>query len=270
MDKMGKTLAFIGCGNMGGAILNGLAQKLPAKELRACARTKEKLAPFKQAGIPVFTNAREAVSGADIVVFAVKPGQMPAVLQDVANELKAGVIVCSVAAGVSLLSMRDILGPGCALARCMPTTTALVGRGIFAFCFDDLNFSRESQLELIGLFSELGQILEIPESQFTAFSALIGAGPAYVFEMMQGLSQAAVTLGFTQAQARPMLEELFAGCAALAEKKKTSFMELRDEVCSPAGLTIAGVNILDRAGFTGLVVEAVAAAMQRGCAMEKK
>lgn len=269
---MGKTVAFIGCGHMGGAILNGLAQKLPAKEwqLRACGRTEKKLAAFKQNGIPIFTKAREAVYGSDIVVFAVKPAQMPGVLQEVANDIKTGAIVCSVAAGVSLISMRNILGPACSLARCMPTTTALVGRGIFAFCFDDLNFPRENQLELMGLFAELGHVLEMPESKITAFSALIGAGPAYVFEMMQGLSQAAVTLGFTQTQARPMLEELFAGCAALAERKKISFMELRDEVCSPGGLTIAGINILDRAGFTGLVIEAVAAALARGREMEKE
>ena len=78
----------------------------------------------------------------------------------------------------------------------MPNTPALVGEGVFALCFEDPALDREGKLELLELFGVLGLCLEMPEARFTAFSALIGAGPAYVFEMMQGLVQAGVTLGF--------------------------------------------------------------------------
>ncbi|MDE5878896.1 MAG: pyrroline-5-carboxylate reductase, partial [Desulfovibrio sp.] len=155
---------------------------------------------------------------------------------------------------------------GVAVARCMPTTTALVGKGVFAFCFRA--DAEEWRAPVLELFRHLGQCLELPEGRFTDFSALIGAGPAYVFVMMQALVQAGVTLGFRHAEARDMVNALFAGCAALAEAETAPLIQLRDDVCSPGGLTIAGVNVLDRAGLTGLIVEAVLAAQKRGREME--
>ena len=99
-------------------------------------------------------------------------------------------------------------------------------------------------------------------------SALIGAGPAYVFEMMQGLVQAGVTLGFQHKEARRMVAALFVGSARMAEQSPAPLMQLRDEVCSPGGLTIAGVNHLDRVGLLGQLVDAVLAADARGREME--
>ena len=118
--------------------------------------------------------------------------------------------------------------------------------------------------------AKFGAFVELPENKFTAFSALIGAGPAYVFAMMQGLVQAGVTLGFTHAQSRQMVTALFAGSARMAEQDASPLGQLRDNVCSPGGLTIAGVNVLDRAGLTGLLVDAVLAADARGAEMERK
>ena len=149
----------------------------------------------------------------------------------------------------------------------MPNTPALVGKGVFAFSFEE-DATSESKAGLMELFGALGLCLELPEARFTAFSALIGAGPAYVFEMMQGLVQAGVTLGFQHKEARRMVAALFAGSARMAELNPAPLMQLRDEVCSPGGLTIAGVNQLDRAGLPGLLVDAVLAADARGREME--
>lgn len=255
---------------MGAAILKGFAARLDENEWKLIGynRTPEKMLALREIGIDVATSITELTSNANIVVVAVKPGQVAEVMKQAKGQLDAQKTVISVAAGVSLATLRNLAGSKCALARCMPTTTALVGRGVFAFCFDDANFSRLRQLELLELFDMLGYCVEIPETRFTDYSALIGAGPAYVFAIMQGLMQAGITLGFSQELSRKMVTELFAGSAEMAGRHTRTFMQLRDDVCSPGGLTIAGVNVLDRAGISGLMVDTVLAAAKRGKEME--
>lgn len=265
------TIGCIGCGNMGSAILKGLAAKLDEKEWSLCGynRSAEKMLALSENGIRSMPDIGQLVSVSNLVILAVKPGQAAEVLKAAKPFLNAQKTLISIVAGISLATLRTLAGAKCSLARCMPTTTALVGQGVFAFCFDESNFTRLKQLELLELFDNIGYCVELAESQFTDFSALIGAGPAYVFAVMQGLAQAGLTLGFTQEQSRKMLTELFAGTAQLAASaQQKNFIQLRDDVCSPGGLTIAGVNVLDRAGLSGLLVDAVVAAARRGREME--
>lgn len=267
---MPRVMGCIGCGNMGSAILKGFAARLDENEwsLAGYNRTPEKMLALKEQGIESMPGIAELVSLADVIILAVKPGQVSEVLKQARHLLTQQKAVISVAAGVRLATLRSLAGSKCAIARCMPTTTALVGKGVFAFCFDDANFTRLRQLELLELFDQVGYCVELSENRFTDFSALIGAGPAYVFAMLQGLAQAGLTLGFPQELSRKMLTELFAGSAELASRQPKNFMQLRDDVCSPGGLTIAGVNVLDRAGLSGILVEAVLAAAKRGKEME--
>lgn len=265
-----QVIGCIGCGNMGSAILKGFAPVLDENEWNLCAynRSPEKLLALKDQGVKAMPGIPELVNLADIVILAVKPAQIADVLKLAKPALTAQKVLISVAAGIRISSLRQMAGSKCALARCMPTTTALVGRGIFAFCFEESNFTRLKQLELLELFDKLGYCVELPEEKFNAFSAFIGAGPAYVFAFMQGMMQAGLTLGFSLEQSRKMLTELVAGSAELAARQTKSIMRLRDEVCSPGGLTIAGVNVLDRAGLSGLLVDAALAAEKRGREME--
>lgn len=267
---MPRVMGCIGCGNMGSAILKGFASRLDENEwsLAGYNRSPEKMLALKEKGIESMPGISELVNLADVIVLAVKPGQVAEVLKQARPLLTAQKLLISVAAGVRLETLRKLAGPKCALTRCMPTTTALVGRGVFAFCFDDANFTRLRQLETLEFFDQLGYCVELPESRFTDFSALIGAGPAYVFQVMQGLAQAGLTLGFPLELSKKMLTELFAGSAELAARQPRNFIQLRDDVCSPGGLTIAGVNVLDRAGISGLMVDAVLAAAKRGKEME--
>lgn len=263
-------IGCIGCGNMGSALLKGFASHLDENEWKLCGfnRSPEKMLALREQGIEAMPGIPELVAASDLIILAVKPNQVSEVLKQAKPALNSQKTLVSVVAGCQLATLRSLAGNKCALARCMPTTTALVGRGVFAFCFDDANFTRLKQLELLELFDKLGYCVELPEKRFTQFSALIGAGPAYVFAVMQGLSQAGLTIGFTLEQTRRMLTELFAGSAELAARQPKSFIQLRDDVCSPGGLTIAGVNVLDRAGLSGLFVDAVEAAYARGKEME--
>lgn len=262
------TIGCVGCGNMGGAILAGLADSLrDGYAFCGCNRTAERMRPLLEKGVTARADASAVAEDSQMVILAVKPYAAAAVLAKMRPKLGADKVLVSVAAGVSLKSLRQAAGGQCMVVRCMPNTPALVGKGVFAFSFEE-GVSPQSKNELMELFGTLGLCLELPEARFTAFSALIGAGPAYVFEMMQGLVQAGVTLGFQHKEARRMVAALFAGSARMAELNPAPLMQLRDEVCSPGGLTIAGVNQLDRAGLPGLLVDAVLAADARGREME--
>lgn len=267
---MATVIGCIGCGNMGSALLKGFAVCLDESEWSLCGYnpSPEKMLALREQGVNALPDISGLVAASDIIILAVKPDMVTEALKQARSGLGPQKTLISVAAGVKLATLRSLAGNKCAIARCMPTTTAVVGRGVFAFCFDDNNFMRLKQLELLELFDRIGYCVELPESKFTQFTALIGAGPAYIFEFMQGLAQAALTLGFTQEQSRLMLVELFAGAAELALRQRKGFMQLRDEVCSPAGITIAGINVLDRAGLIGLIVDAALAAEQRGRQME--
>lgn len=261
------SIGCIGCGRMGGALLAGLAAlDLPGLSLCACNRSPEKLEPLKALGITPMPGIAATAEQADLLLIAVKPQQVAEVLAAARGHIRPGTLVLSIAAGVSLAHLAAEVDAGVAVARSMPTTTALVGRGIFAFCFRA--DAEEWRAPVLALFGRMGICLELAEEKFTDFSALIGAGPAYVFAMMQGLVQAGITLGFPQDGARRMVSALFGGCAALADAEPAPLMQLRDDVCSPGGLTIAGVNVLDRAGLSGIIVEAVLAAQKRGREME--
>lgn len=268
---MSKTIGCIGCGNMGGAIMAGLADKLAGRGYVFCGynRTPARMRPLAEKGVRPKAAALEVAHGADLLILAVKPYQVAAVLDEIRPALSSDKILLSVAAGVSQQRLRELSGQQCPVARCMPNTPALVGEGVFALCFEDQSLRPESKAELLEIFGVLGLCLVLPEARFTAFSALIGAGPAYVFHMMQALVQAGVTLGFQHAEARRMVTSLFAGSARMAAESAAPLMQLRDDVCSPGGLTIAGVNQLDRAGLTAALVDAVMAADARGRDMEQ-
>ena len=269
---MTTTIACIGCGNMGGAMLGGWLGCAKENDyvLRGMTRTPSRASALVERGLLLLPTAREAVQQADIIILAVKPYQAEAVLRDLAPALPENAVVVSVVAGLGLDRLRQAVGDRCPVVRCMPNTPAVVGKGIFALCFDHPALEDGQKDAVRRLFGTLGMVLDLPEHSFTAFSALVGAGPAYVFQMMQGLVQAGVTQGFPRAQARQLVTALFEGCACMAASGDTPLMELRDQVCSPAGLTIAGVNVLDRAGLNGLLVDAVLAAEARGREMEKE
>ncbi|MDD4702375.1 MAG: pyrroline-5-carboxylate reductase [Desulfovibrio sp.] len=269
-------IGCVGCGNMGGAILAGLARnaehqdKADAYALCGYNRTASRMRPLEEAGVTVMPSPLAVAENADIIVLAVKPYQMQEVVKELRPALNKNKVLVSVAAGISLHNLELWAEKLCPVVRCMPNTPALVGMGVFALCFEDPKLSHDCKQNILQMFGRLGQCVELAEEKFTAFSALIGAGPAYVFAMMQGLVQSGVTLGFTHAQSRQMVTALFAGSARMAEEDPSPLGQLRDNVCSPGGLTIAGVNMLDRAGLTGLLVDAVLAADARGAEMERK
>ncbi len=266
---MNLSAGCIGCGSMGGAILAGLAQSGKDVRLFGHTRTMSRLDALEAKGVVKVANAEDMPLRCRYVVLAVKPYQAQDVLARIKDSLSVGNVLVSICAGLSLATLKEWSGGACPVVRCMPNTPAMVAEGVFAFSFEDPALAPERREEILELFGCLGQCVEVPEARFTAFTSLIGAGPAYLFDLMEGMVQAGVALGFQHRDCRTMVAQLFAGCGRMAlQRPDIHLMQLRDDVCSPAGTTIVGVNRMDADGLAGKLAQAVFAANDRGREME--
>lgn len=264
---MATVLGCIGCGNMGAALLQGLAS-YPDLQLLGCDHNScklEALAPFNVQAMP---DVISLVQASDYILLAVKPAYVEPVLKEIAPYLTPDKVVISIVSGLSIATMKD-LAPKAPVIRVMPNTPAMVGAGVFALCFADSALSQDKADYVHQLFASLGSALVFPESQFNAFTAVAGCGPAYVFHFMEAMVESAVTLGFTRQSATAMVTDLFAGSVKLAQHSDLHLSELREAVCSPAGNTIAAMNQLDRTAVRGHIIDAVLAAYARGKDMER-
>lgn len=270
-DK-GVVIGCIGCGNMGAAILRGLSGRV-GLSLLGYNPTPAKVLALADAGVRRAPDAVALAGQADVVLLGVKPHLVSGVLRTIGPSLTSDKVVVSIASGVSMAAMKAAMaeggGPGCPMVRVMPNTPAMVGKGVYALCLEDpaLDPSRSDLVR--GLFESIGTVIVLPESRFTAFTAVVGCGPAYVFYVMEAVTEAAVTLGFTRQEATELVKGVFSGSVALAERSGTHLSVLREQVCSPAGNTIAAMNQLDREAVRGRIVDAVLAAHRRGLEMER-
>uniref|UniRef100_B8DNF5 Pyrroline-5-carboxylate reductase n=1 Tax=Nitratidesulfovibrio vulgaris (strain DSM 19637 / Miyazaki F) TaxID=883 RepID=B8DNF5_NITV9 len=269
---MGTVLGCIGCGNMGAAILRGLSGR-QGLSLLGYNPTPAKVLALADAGVRAMPDAATLAAQADVVLLGVKPYLVPDVLRAIAPSLTPGKVVVSIASGVSIAAMKAAIaeagGPECPVVRVMPNTPAMVGKGVYALCFEDPALDVPRRDLVRGLFESIGTVIVLPEARFTAFTAVVGCGPAYVFYFMEAVTEVAVTLGFTRQDATELVKGLFSGSVALAEQSGTHLSVLREQVCSPAGNTIAAMNQLDREAVRGRIMDAVLAAYRRGLEMEK-
>jgi len=251
-------LTFIGCGNMGQAMLKGIlgSEKLRGTEIIATARSRETLARLeKDYGIHTTEDNKKAASWGDIVILAVKPQMYEAVLGEIKEELKDKLIV-SIAAGKSLRQLEELLGTDKKLIRAMPNTPAMVLEGITALC-PNKNIEEEELNTIEDIFSAFGKTEVIEEKQMDAFIGICGSSPAYVFMFIEALADGAVKEGLPRAKAYRMAAQAVLGSAKLVLESGKHPGELKDMVCSPGGTTIEAVAALEEYGFRSSVIKAV-------------
>lgn len=258
-----KTLGIIGAGNMGSALIQGWEQD-QSLCLKVYDKEPDKLrAMTEQYRIIPCNYSQEAVLGCECILVGVKPLQIKEVLTEIAASLGPDQCLISIAAGIPQKKLTQWIQGKCPVVRVMPNTPALIGSGVFGLCFDDHNLADFHKGLIRSLFQKLGSVHVLEESLFDAFTALIGSGPAYVFYFLEGLIEAGVTLGLTRSETTEMVIRLFSGSVSLVEKSHMSISQLREQVCSPAGTTITGVNELDRRGVRGAIIDSVDAACRR-------
>jgi pyrroline-5-carboxylate reductase len=265
-----KTVAILGSGSMGTAILAGMLKNGINKEaVRITTKTSasaEKLAD--QFGVNTFSTDREpnanclAVEGADIILVAVKPGYVLEVLKEIRAFVSEGALVISVAAGVEIQTMEGNLPDSVAVIRAMPNTPALIGMGLTGLAAGS-SVSAEELALAVSLFDAVGKTMVIPESQIDALSTISGSGPAYVFYFIEEFIKTAVSHGFSEEDAYLLVSQTFLGASELLVQSQGDPADLRRQVTSPNGTTMKAVAVLEEGNLNDLFFKATSAALAR-------
>jgi len=261
-----KTIAILGAGTMGQAILNGLLRAgHPKKMIRATTRTKEGAKRIsKELGIPVTIDNAQAAASADIVVLALKPMTVPVVAESLAGgkTLRRGALVISIAAGVRISRLEELLGPGVPVIRAMPNTPCAISCGMTVL--SPGSHAKESHvLAARRIFEPLGRVAELEEKHMDTVTGLSASGPAFVYVMIEALADGGVARGLPRQVSIDMAAQMVFGAASMVLKSGRHPAALKDDVTTPAGCTIAGILALEDGRIRSVLSRAVEVASVR-------
>lgn len=253
-------IGFIGFGNMGQAMAQGLLKSgsVDKEQICACARNQEKLSKNCAAlGVRPLADAGAVVAASDVVVLAVKPYQLEEVLAPLQEALKEK-LVLSVAAGMPFEQLEGLLAKGTAHISTIPNTPIATGNGVIV-C-EQTHSLNAAQLQLLDdLFSPCAQLIFVSTQQLSIAGTLSGCGPAFVFLMIEALADAGVRYGLERAKAYALVGAMVKGSGALQQESMQHPGALKDAVCSPKGTTIRGICALEESGFRAALIRAVCA-----------
>ena len=268
-------VGFIGCGNMGSAMLKGILSsgKVVASEVAAAEKFEESRKKVQELGVYVTSDNGELVRESDVIFLVVKPYQQEEVLPEIRDNLSSDQIVISVAAGVSVSAVEQALmsievAGKIKVVRAMPNTPALVGEGMTALSVN-ANITKEDENLILSYFNAFGKAEIVPESLMDVVTGVSGSSPAFVYMFIEAMADAAVAEGMTRAQAYKFAAQTVRGSATMVLDTKEHPGALKDAVCSPGGTTIEGVCALEAAGLRPAVIEGVRAATQKSRDMSK-
>ncbi|MCI8477061.1 MAG: pyrroline-5-carboxylate reductase [Oscillospiraceae bacterium] len=264
-----KKTAFIGSGTMGGALIQAACQVLSPQDIIITNRSRAKADALAAAlGCTAEADNRSAVLQAECCFLCVKPQVLPQVAAELADSLR-GKLVVSIAAGVTIQTIRQCLGGAAqetVILRLMPNTPVLLGKGMLALSGDGM--AEETHFALVEeLLQKAGRIERITEGQMDAFSAVAGCGPAFAYQLIEALADGGVMAGLPRGQAQSYAAQMMLGAATMVLETGKHPGQLKDEVCSPGGSTIAGVAALEERGFRAAGISAVMAAYQKNIAL---
>ncbi len=260
-----KRVGFLGAGNMGEAMIKGLLQAglVPAESVAATDARAERLEQItRQYGIRGAADNPALVGEADVIILAVKPQIMAAVLREIAPAVDARKLLISIAAGMATHTLRGFLGKPARLIRVMPNTPALVLEGVTAIAraeglnAGDLDVAQE-------LFGAVGRVVILDEDHLDAVTGLSGSGPAYVAIVIEALADGGVKMGLDRATAMTLAAQTVLGSAKLLLETGVHPAQLKDMVASPGGTTIAGIAALEDGAVRRTFISAVERATQR-------
>jgi pyrroline-5-carboxylate reductase len=252
---------FIGTGVMAGAMLESALGKGFLRREDVLAFDKYHPEAAGRFGVGVAGSAAEIAAQCDAVQLGMKPQDLPGALEDIAGTLRERQpLVISIAAGVPLTKIAPFASR---LARLMPNINTTIGQGMTAWCASE-QAARDERAFVKSYCECFGKAVELEERHFSAFTALAGSGPAFVYLFLDELARAGVTAGLSRALALEIAAQTVSGSAAQVKESGLHPYELIDRVCSPGGTTVAGVNALREHGFTHAVSQAVLASYRRG------
>jgi len=258
-------IAILGGGAMGEAIIRGVLAvgSIPPEDISVCDIDASRLDTLKKTyKVKTVKDYNSAINDAELVVLAVKPQTLPALIPDIKGKIKKGQLVLSIIAGAKIATISKGLGHD-QIVRAMPNTPAQIGVGMTAWTASAKVTTKQKKLAQTILDALGEEVYFSDEKYIDMATAVSGSGPAYVFYMIEGLIDAAVRVGLPREAAGELVLETVLGAALLAKQSPKSPQELRKQVTSPGGTTAAGIDVLESGKFKELLAETVAAAHKR-------
>ncbi len=256
-------VAVLGGGVMGETLASGFLRYVtPAPDVVIAEKRPERAEELRRLHGVEIADTADAVRGADVVLLAVKPQDVPALLGEVGPVIAPGTLVISIAAGIRTVTIEEQVPAGVDVVRAMPNTPARVDRGVTGLS-PGAHCSAEALALAERLLASVGQAVSVPESLQDAVTAVSGSGPAYVFFLAEAMTAAAVDLGLDLATATRMVNHTILGAATLLEASGEPAEVLRRNVTSPNGTTAAAIATLEQLGVGPAVGAAIAAARDR-------
>ncbi|NNC75529.1 MAG: pyrroline-5-carboxylate reductase [Acidimicrobiia bacterium] len=257
------TIAILGAGSLGEIFARGLIRAgwEPSNIVMAARREERAREAAEHTGVETLLDATAAAEGRDVVIVAVKPKDVPGLLEVCAGSITSDQLVISLAAGVPV-SLFEAAMPTVAVVRAMPNTPAAVDEGMTAYCAGS-RADEEALKRADEVLRAVGKTMQLSEDLLDAVTAVSGTGPAYIFLLAEAIGEAAVREGLPRDAAEQLVEQTLRGAGILLSESHKAPVELRAQVTSPGGTTAAAMHILEEGGFRALVEDAIRAAAQR-------
>jgi pyrroline-5-carboxylate reductase len=253
-------IAVLGCGKMGTILLESFLERnlVAPEEVIATVQHGERSQELSRElnGVPVGTNNRAAVAGAEIVLLCVKPQVLGQLLEEIAPALDPTTLVISIAASTTTSFIQQKLGKNMPVVRAMPNTPAMVGAAMTAVCAGPAATAQNLETAK-HLFESVGRVLVVDEKHMDAITALSASGPAFVFVILESLAEAGVKVGLPREMATTLAAQTLYGSAQLALETGHHPALLKDAVTTPAGCTIEGLMELEKGGLRVTLMNAV-------------
>jgi pyrroline-5-carboxylate reductase len=272
MSLREKKVGFIGAGNMATALIKGIISSglYNPGMIHAYDRDPEKLKSiYETYGVEGMPSNGDLVKACNIIVLAVKPQVMLAVLEEIKDEITEDHVVISIAAGIKIETMQPFFGSDVPVIRVMPNTPALIQRGVSAVAAGSAVTPYQMNIAL-EIFKAVGIAFTVDEAMMDAVTAVSGSGPGFVFKIMECFVEAAEKHGFDRDTAVKMVMQTFLGASMLAESSGISLSDLRKMVTSPGGTTEAGLKFLDTNKVEELIDGMIEKAKERSFELGKK
>ena len=266
MSKKNVKLAFIGGGNMGGAIIRGLVASgaVAASDISVCCKSNQRYPSFQAIGVVTCNDIASAVAGASYIFLCVKPSGFADVVSECWNapQRSSNAVFVSIAASVSSDLICRYAGADVPVVRTMPGMPLQIGEGTVAVCKNDL-VDNKSFAYVCRLLSSVATVSVMEEELLNPVISVNGSSPAYVFLLVQAMLEGAKEQGISEKQALPLILKTIVGSAKMLEKSSLSPAEEIRRVCSPGGTTLEAMKVFEDSDFIGIVKRAMTACTKR-------
>uniref|UniRef100_A0A7N0U1T8 Pyrroline-5-carboxylate reductase n=1 Tax=Kalanchoe fedtschenkoi TaxID=63787 RepID=A0A7N0U1T8_KALFE len=262
-------VGFIGAGKMAESIARGVVQSgvLPPSRISTAHLRPSRRDVFQSFGVKVFEKNDEVIEDSDVVIFAVKPQVVKDAILHLRPLLSEKKLLVSVAAGIKLKDLQEWAGHT-RFIRVMPNTPAAVGKAASVISLGSGATEEDGEL-VANLFGAIGKTWKADEKLFDAVTGLSGSGPAYIYLAIEALADGGVAAGLPRDLALGLASQTVLGAASMVTDSGKHPGQLKDDVASPGGTTIAGIHELEKAGFRGTLMNAVVAATKRSLDLSK-